>query len=163
MTAAEPSTALTEGPPMEDREARLAGGADRLADRQGKHPVLGNEHFLLTTAASLMTVGVSAILLGWLGAARSTLVEEQLPYLISGGLLGVSLSIVGALMLFSHWLTVAIRENRVHEAARRSDHEQLMDALRHLGGALAPEEGSNNGSARSAQPRRPVRRASSRS
>src|SRR5687767_15244063 len=96
MTTDEPSTALDGGPLIEEREARLANGADQLADRRGKHPILANEHLLLTAAASLMTIGVSAILLGWVGAANSTLVEEQLPYLISGGLLGVSLSIIGA-------------------------------------------------------------------
>jgi len=162
MTTTEPSIALVGGPTPEDREARLTDGADQLADRRREHPILGNQHVLLTAAASLMTVGVSAILLGWLGAARSTLVEEQLPYLISGGLLGVSLSVVGALMLFSHWLTVSIRENRVHEAARRRDHEELMDALRTLG-TLPRQKGSKNGSAGSTEPGRPVRRAPRRS
>ena len=158
--AEEPSTVLAGGSPIEAREERLADGADQLADRRGQHPILGNEHFLLTAAASLMTLGVSAVLLGWLGAAHTTLVEEQVPYLISGGLLGVSLSVVGALLLFSHWLTVGIRENRAHEAARRHDHEQLMEVLQSLSAVLPRQEVSSNGRARSTQPGRPVRRAS---
>ena len=62
-----------------------------------------------------MTTGLSIILLGWFGAARSTIVEEQIPYLISGGLLGVALATIGALTLFAHWLTVLVRENRRQE------------------------------------------------
>jgi hypothetical protein len=158
MTTSEQSTVLNGGPSMEERETRLTDGAEQLAGEQRSHPIVGHPRFLVTVAASLMTVGVTAILLGWYGAARSTLVEEQLPYLISGGLLGVSLSIVGALVLFTHWLTVSVRENRAHEAARRDDHEQLIKALRSLSGALQGEEGTN-GRARGAQPQRPVRRA----
>jgi hypothetical protein len=80
------------------------------------------------------------------------------PYLISGGLLGVALTTVGALTFFTHWLTVSIREAREHEAARRQDHAELVQALR----SLAPQENSDGG-ARSTQPERPVRRAPRRS
>jgi hypothetical protein len=85
-------------------------------------------------------------------------VEEQVPYLISGGLLGVALVTIGALTLFSHWLTVSIREAREREATRRRDHDELMDALRDLTGALAQEE-TRDGRARGNRAQRPVRRA----
>jgi hypothetical protein len=106
-----------------------------------------------------MSLGVGMILLGWLGAAHSTLVEEQVPYLISGGLLGVALAVIGALCLFTHWLTVLIREARAHEAARREDHDELLDALRSVATALTHQEDSNDGRARGAQSQRSVRRA----
>jgi hypothetical protein len=134
------------------REVRLADGADRL--RRGRRSIVGGPNFLLGVAATLMVFGVTAIVIGWVGAAHSTFVEEQVPYLISGGLLGVALTTVGALTFFTHWLTVSIREAREHEAARRQDHAELVQALR----ALAAQENSDGG-ARSTQPRRPVRRA----
>ena len=39
-------------------------------------------------------------------------VEAQVPYLISGGLLGVALATIGAITFFAHWLTVLITEVR---------------------------------------------------
>lgn len=112
----------------EEREARLAEGADQLA--RGVRSIVAHPRFLLIAAATLMTFGVTLIVLGWVGVARSTMIEEQMPYLISGGLLGVALAIMGALMLFTHWLTVSIREARAHEAARRADHAELIEVLR---------------------------------
>lgn len=108
-------------------------------------------------AATLMTTGISAIVLGWFGAARSTLVEEQIPYLISGGLLGVALATIGALLVLTRWLTVAIREARRHESARRRDHEELVETLRALVGLVTPHE-RRNGSPGSTPRGRPVRR-----
>jgi hypothetical protein len=138
------------------RQVRLADGADRL--RRGRRSIVGGPNFLLSVAATLMVFGVTAIVIGWVGAAHSTFVEEQVPYLISGGLLGVALTTVGALTFFTHWLTVSIREAREHEAARRQDHAELVQALR----AFAAQE-NNDGGARSTQPARPVRRAPRRS
>ena len=112
----------------EEREARLAEGADPLA--RGVRSIVAHPRFLLIAAATLMTFGVTLIVLGWVGVARSTMIEEQMPYLISGGLLGVALAIMGALTLFTHWLTVSIREARAHEAARRADHAELVEVLR---------------------------------
>jgi hypothetical protein len=152
MTTTIDPTDAPAGGAHDARGARLAEGADRL--RRGRRSIVGGPNFLLSVAATLMVFGVTAIVIGWVGAAHSTFVEEQVPYLISGGLLGVALTTVGALTFFTHWLTVSIREAREHEAARRQDHAELVQAVR----ALAAQE-NNDGSARSTQPRRPVRRA----
>lgn len=148
MTTPERFTVLDGGPPSEVREARLADGADELVQEGGRRSIVGGDHFLLAVAGALMTLGVTVILIGWAGAANATVVEEQVPYLISGGLLGVAMATIGALTLFSHWLTVSIREARRHEDARRQDHAELIDALRSIGDSLA-EEGRRNGRARS--------------
>lgn len=135
------------------RERRLADGADRL--RRGRRSIAAHPQFLLGVAGTLMLFGVSAIVIGWVGAAHSTFVEEQVPYLISGGLLGVALTTIGALTFFSHWLTVSIRENREREAARRQDHAELMQALRSL--TVAQENA--NGRPRGTRAERPIRGA----
>lgn len=164
MTALDPSV-LTGGVPIEERQAGLAAGADRLAGV--RRSLVAHPRFLLTVAASLMTMGVTAIVLGWFGAARSTLLEEQVPYLISGGLLGVALATIGALLLFTHWLTVSIREAREHETARRHDHEELVAAVRSLVLAAPPtppapvKEKKADARPRSARAERPIRGASS--
>ncbi len=120
---------LAGGVPVEDREERLEAGGTELA-KQSRKGLLANRNALLIISSVLMTLGLSAILLGWIGAARSTHIEEQLPYLISGGLLGLALSIIGAVTLFAQWLTVLIKEERTREVARRRDHLELMAALR---------------------------------
>lgn len=144
-----------ETPSAEAREAKMAEGADRLA--RGRRLRAASPEGLLMVAATLMTTGISAIVLGWFGAARSTLVEEQIPYLISGGLLGVALATIGALLVLTRWLTVAIREARRHESARRRDHEELVETLRALVGLVTPQE-RRNGSPGSTPRGRPVRR-----
>jgi hypothetical protein len=162
MTTESTPTAPT-GLSPEEREARLSEGAGELAEGRGS--LVANPHLLLWVSAVLMTTGLSIILLGWFGAARSTIVEEQIPYLISGGLLGVALATIGALTLFAHWLTVLVRENRRQEVGRKQEHIELMEALARLTDALDRKEDSNgkaSGRARSAQPERAVRRASRR-
>ena len=108
----------------------------------GRRSVLAHPRFLLAISAALMAGGLVAILLGWDGAANATVVEAQVPYLVSGGLLGVALATIGGLTFFAHWLTVSIREARLHEAARRQDHIELMGALGSLTQALSQQEES---------------------
>ena len=149
---------MTSTMPIEERDARLAEGAEGLAHRRTGLSFLGNERFLLVLASTLMTIGLSAILLGWYGAARATLVEEQLPYLISGGLFGLALAVIGALTLFTHWLTVLVREHRGAEVARRQDPDELVVVLKALAEAR-PSQEVNDGAPRGATAERPVRRA----
>jgi len=146
---------------FEDRDARLSEGAEELASQRGDGAIVSQRQFLLAASGALMTLGLTAIILGWIGASRSTLVEEQVPYLISGGLLGVALSVIGALSFFSHWFVTGIREARAHEAGRQRDHAELIDAISSLTDALA-QEGNRNGAARSSRPARSVRRTASR-
>ena len=155
--AADPGV-LAAGTPVVAREERLAAGADELTKRRS--PLAGGNNTLLAVAGALVTTGLTAIVLAWVGASHSTIIEEQVPYLISGGLLGVALAIVGAVAYFAHWVGVLIRDAREHEAARARDHKELIAALSAL--RTAPngrEEG--NGAARSAGRQRPLRRASS--
>ena len=132
MTTTTPDDAAVvgAGPDAAERRDRLAAGADRIAGRTSS--LLRHPQLLVGLAGILMTLGVLAIILGWVGASRSTILEEQVPYLISGGLLGVALSTIGAVLVFSHWLTVGIREDRAREIERRADHAELIDELRRL-------------------------------
>ena len=166
MTTTTPASVLTNGADTDrtdadaaevaPRDSRLSAGVDRLS--QARRSLLSHPRLLVSAAAALMTSGICAVLLGWAGAANTTLIEEQVPYLISGGLLGLALATIGALLFFTHWLTVGIKEARQHEGARRRDHEELMEALRAIGDSLARQEGSD-GSARGRSAGRPVRRA----
>jgi hypothetical protein len=67
-------------------------------------------------------VGLFLIFLGWNGAASYDRVQAQIPYLISGGLAGLALVVIGAAMLITYG-------NRSDRAALQSTLEELRDAL----------------------------------
>lgn len=62
------------------------------------------EQILAVASAVLLPLGIGLIILGWYGAAHTPYLFEQLPYLISGGLLGVGLAVVGAVIYFGSWM-----------------------------------------------------------
>jgi hypothetical protein len=82
-------------------KAKSSGGTDIRAF------VRANARVLI--AAGLLITGVVIVLLGWYGAANTNILTEQVPYLISGGLLGMALIIVAAVVGSSASLE---RENR---------------------------------------------------
>jgi hypothetical protein len=53
-----------------------------------------------------VVIGALALLIGWLGISRATLTTEQLPYLASGGLLGLFALGLGATL----WLSADLRD-----------------------------------------------------
>lgn len=68
----------------------------------------------LVAGALCICGGVAAIYLAWYGAAHTRDVTDQLPYLISGGLLGVALMVLGGSFYFSYYVA------RLHSATRRN-------------------------------------------
>ena len=136
-------------------EDRFAAGVAELAATRRRAAVLARPRVLLSIAGGLMTLGPCLILVGWWGAARATLVQEQIAYLVSGGLVGVALTAIGAASLLAHWLTAA-------EAARRQDHRELMAALEAVTSGLADQEARGNGSSGRPRAQRPLRPAPGR-
>jgi uncharacterized integral membrane protein len=68
---------------------------------------------VLTIAGGfLMPLGLAVIGIGWYGTAHTGYVFEQVPYLVSGGLFGLGLTISGALIFFSSWLARLIQLQR---------------------------------------------------
>lgn len=60
----------------------------------------------------LMTAGIAAILFAWWGVAHTGYVFEQIPYVVSGGMLGVGLIAVGGFLYFGSWLVKLLEEQR---------------------------------------------------
>lgn len=58
-------------------------------------------------ALVMMPTGLILILAGWYGASRTPLLFEQIPYLISGGLFGLGLTIGGGLLYVGGWVARA--------------------------------------------------------
>ncbi|MDQ2651191.1 MAG: hypothetical protein M3Z03_16755 [Actinomycetota bacterium] len=91
---------------------RLAEGAADAA-RRGSSV----DRWLVMAAGALCAGGVILVLIGWHGASRTPNVYEQVPYLISGGELGSTLALLGALLYFGRWLATMVREQRAQGAA----------------------------------------------
>jgi hypothetical protein len=88
--------------------------------------VFRREHGLLIVACVLAAAGVAVILAGWLGAARSVVVAEQVPYLISGGLLGVALVFLSGLSYYGHQQSLEIREMRQRRVESERRHREVL-------------------------------------
>ena len=116
---------------QEDRVAQQRGRVDRALGLAG---------------SVLLPAGVIVILLGWYGAAHTPYVFEQVPYLISGGLLGVGMVVGGGLLFFGSWIA------RMEQDAPDVDRvvaaiDRLREELR--GGGTAGVDGARaNGAGR---------------
>jgi hypothetical protein len=89
----------------------------------------------------LIPVGVASIILAWYGAAHARVDQQQIPYLISGGFLGLGAIVAGALMYWAHWLyRIYDQSDLQHQQFLRSQAE-LRDAL--LGMAASGDRNLN--------------------
>lgn len=94
----------------------------------------------------LIPVGVASIILAWYGAAHARVDQQQIPYLISGGFLGLGAIVAGALMYWAHWLyRIYDQADLQHQQLMRSQAE-LRDAL--LGMASGGDHNLNGSGAR---------------
>lgn len=128
------------------RRGRSGEPIDRLTEdvrdlRVGE----GSGRRLMVLGGVLVPLGVLVILLGWYGASRTSNVYEQVPYLISGGLLGLALVFVGAFLYFGHWLTRLVQEQRSRSAAVVDAVNRLTDAVGRQ--AVAPSADGRSGTA----------------
>ena len=80
----------------------------------------------------LIAFGFVCILLGWYGAANSPYLYQEVPYVISGGLLGVALVIGGGVLVRSAWSMRQIEEERRNALAIVRSVDRLERILRSL-------------------------------
>ena len=97
-----------------------------------------NERTLLYAGGGLGVVGLLVVLLGWWGASHTINLQEQVPYMISGGLFGLALVFLGGFAYFAYWVTRLVQEQR-----RQTD--ALLDALQALRPAEAADAGDPTG------------------
>jgi hypothetical protein len=117
-TAAAAPTDTRTGPPASAREQRMRT----------------LQLVLFTGGALLMPLGIFAIFLGWYGVAHTKYQYDQLPYVVSGGLLGLALVFLGGFLYFGAWLAKIGTEQR--DSAR-----QLADAMLVLADLVGKQAG----------------------
>jgi hypothetical protein len=92
-------------------------------------------------AWAAILIGALALLLGWLGISNTPYVAEQLPYIISGGLVGVFLLGVGGMLWLSADLRDEWRKLDDLETAVRDMDARTWAAPQDAGQDTAPESG----------------------
>lgn len=116
--------------PSLDEEERYRRFSDGIAGlRVGNVRSRFNERILLVLGGILAPLGVVGVIVGWYGASHTPYLFEQVPYLISGGLLGLALVFLGSFLYFSHWLTELVKEHRTQSAAILAALERLQDEV----------------------------------
>jgi hypothetical protein len=127
-----PAEAESAAPYVDEED--LAKGLAGLRRRAGMLPT---EKWLAIAGGVLMPLGVILVFIGWYGAAHTTRLFEEVPYLISGGLLGIVLSTIGAALYFGYWLTrIVAGERQTIELLARI--EAKLDGAAAEGNGVAP-------------------------
>jgi len=130
------------------RRLRFREAVTGLAARAQSTDLL---RWVLVPAASAIIIGLNFMIWGWVGAARTAREIEQIPYLISGGLIGLAFVFLGGLLLASAFWMVLLKkfQDEAEERARR-DRELLEQRL----ATLFPAAPTTNGTGEKSRPRR---------
>jgi hypothetical protein len=115
-----------DAPPAATRLGEAIGRL-RIASVRGRV----NERTMLYVGGGLALLGLIVVVLGWYGAAHNVNLPEQIPYVISGGLLGLGLVFLGGFCYFAYWVT-----QLTHEQQRQTD--ALVTAIASLRDPEAP-------------------------
>src|SRR5271163_538413 len=127
--AAPPAPGLEPSTPVPTRLQRLAAVIDRARPGRGGRNV---RKWMETIGMSLIAFGFVCIILGWYGSAHSPYLYQEVPYLISGGLLGVALVIGGGVLVRCAWSMRQLEEDRRNALAIVRSVDRLERILRSL-------------------------------
>jgi peptidoglycan biosynthesis protein MviN/MurJ (putative lipid II flippase) len=107
-------TAVTA--PTSSRRERFRASVGQLAERSTSTDLI---RWMLIPGSLAIVLGFVIMALGWYGASHTAREIEQIPYLISGGLVGLGLVIVGALLLASTFWVAVTRKLLEEVSGRR--------------------------------------------
>ena len=115
--------------PVQSRLARLSALVDKARPGRAGRNV---RKTMQTIGMAVIILGFAFILLGWYGSAHSPYLYEEVPYLISGGLLGVAMVIGGGVLVRSAWTLRQIEEDRRNALAIVRSVDRLERIMRSL-------------------------------
>ena len=124
-----PASDLEASTPVPTRLQRLGAAIDRARPGRSGRNV---RKWMETIGMLLIVFGFVCILLGWYGASHSPYLYQEIPYLISGGLLGVALVIGGGVFVRCAWSMRQVEEDRRNALAIVRSVDRLERILRSL-------------------------------
>jgi hypothetical protein len=124
-----PASELEPSTPVPTRLQRLGAAIDRARPSRSGRNV---RKWMETIGMLLVAFGFVCILLGWYGASHSPYLYQEIPYLISGGLLGVALVIGGGVFVRCAWSMRQVEEDRRNALAIVRSVDRLERILRSL-------------------------------
>ena len=124
-----PASELEPSTPVPTRLQRLGAAIDRARPGRSGRNV---RKWMETIGMLLIVFGFVCILLGWYGASHSPYLYQEIPYLISGGLLGVALVIGGGVFVRCAWSMRQVEEDRRNALAIVRSVDRLERILRSL-------------------------------
>jgi hypothetical protein len=140
---------------MSTENDRIAAFKEELAQLEAQVPSDSTDRRYLTAGIVLLVAAVVMIVVGWWGASGTAIVSEQMPYVISGGLLAVVLAVAGGALFTRYSMSRYLRFwliRLVYE--QRSQTDRIVDALE----ALRPADGpAGSAAATPPAPARPVK------
>jgi hypothetical protein len=121
---------------VEARRARFREAVARLSERAQSADLL---RMLLLPGAFCVVAGFVFMFLGWYGAARTPRQIEQVPYLISGGFIGLGLVVVGSFVLAcAFWMSMLQRFSEQSDERAERRVKELRDELEDTGPIRRP-------------------------
>jgi hypothetical protein len=109
-----------------DDEGESGGSHLQKARREGKLDLRNG--WQVVAGSILIPLGVVLILIAWYGAAHARVVQQQIPYLVSGSFVGLGCMVVGGFLFFGHWLYRIYDQAELH-------HEEQLRALQAIAAA----------------------------
>jgi len=109
-----------------ERQRSLASAVRNLRSKAGGSD---GAKAMLVAGGILVPLGFILILLGWSGASHTVNLYEQIPYSISGGMLGLGLIFAGGFCYFAYWLTELVYATRRDANDTRAVLERIEEAL----------------------------------
>jgi hypothetical protein len=107
------------------------------------------EGAMAALSAVLLPLGLVLIVLGWYGASHSSYLFEQVPYLISGGLVGLGMVTAGGLVYFGSWIARGAAQQQRQSEEVAGLLREIRDELQARPASRAPAPSrrtSSNGS-----------------
>ena len=112
---------------MTEPDAFAAARRTRIRDR-----VSTADQLMTVLAAVLLPLGLVMVFLGWYGASHTPYLFEQVPYLVSGGLIGLGLVMTGGFVLFGSWIARTSREQGARDGELLLAVREMRDELAQL-------------------------------
>ena len=130
------TTMETQAPavPAADTQADSGAIPHAAPKADGVAPLRGNSAQLLqmvlfVAGAVLLPGGLVVIGLGWYGTAHTPYEYDQNAYLISGGILGLGITLVGGFLYFGSWLARLAVDQKASSLQVAESLSKLADAV----------------------------------